>query len=108
MKFGCFAALTLALVGRAMALDGQINIHDPSTIVVCDGKHYTYGTGGSALVSDDGWTWRRGARRSRGGMAPDVIHIGERFYMYVAANIGGQPRAAINMISNKTLDPNRA
>ena len=25
--------------------------------------------------------------------------------MYVAANIGAQPRAAINLISNKTLDP---
>ena len=29
------------------ALDGQIGIHDPSTIVVCDGKYYTYGTGGT-------------------------------------------------------------
>ena len=42
------------------ALDGQIQIHDPSTIALCDGKFYTYGTGGTTLVSDDGWTWRRG------------------------------------------------
>jgi hypothetical protein len=33
-------------------------IHDPSTVVMCNGKYYTYGTGGSALVSEDGWTWR--------------------------------------------------
>ena len=39
-------------------------------------------------------------------MAPDVIHIGDRYYMYVAGNIGGQPRADINMIWSKTLDPN--
>ena len=39
-------------------------------------------------------------------MAPDVIHIGDRYYMYIAANIGGQPRAAENMISSKSLDPN--
>ncbi len=39
------------------------------------------------------------------GLAPDVIHIGDRYYVYVAANIGAQPKAAINMISNKTLDP---
>src|SRR5436305_12949530 len=102
MKFGCFATLTLALAWQALALDGQINIHDPSTIVVCDGKYYLWGTGGGALVSDDGWTWRRGVRPSRSGMAPDLIHIGDRYYMYVAANIGGQPRAAVSMISNQT------
>ncbi len=87
------------------ALDGQVKIHDPSTIMQCDGIFYTYGTGGSCLVSDDGWTWRRGIRPSRSGMAPDIIHLGDRYYMYVAANIGGQPRAAINMIWNKTLTP---
>ena len=91
---------------RPVALDGQVRIHDPSTVIPCEGKYYTYGTGGSCLVSDDGWTWRRGTRPSRGGMAPDVIHLGDRYYMYVAANIGGQPRADINMISSKTLDPN--
>jgi len=90
----------------AFALDGDVQIHDPSTIVQCDGRFYTYGTGGSTLVSDDGWTWRRGVTPARRGMAPDIIHLGNRYYMYVAANIGGQPRAAINMISSKTLDPN--
>jgi arabinan endo-1,5-alpha-L-arabinosidase len=34
-----------------------------------------------------------------------VIHIGDRYYMYIAANIGPQPKAAINMIWSKTLDP---
>ena len=50
----------LALGSLAFALDGDIGIHDPSTVVMCDGKFYAYGTGGSSLVSDDGWTWRRG------------------------------------------------
>src|SRR3954470_15705657 len=95
----------LALTSISVALDGAVNIHDPSTIAVCNGKFYTYGTGGHALVSDDGWTWRRGTTLPRRGLAPDVIHIGDRYYVYVAANIGGQPRAAINMISNQTLDP---
>ncbi len=95
----------LALASLALALDGQIGIHDPSTVVLCNGKFYTYGTGGGALVSDDGWTWRRGAALPRRGLAPDVIHLGDRYYVYVAANIGAQPKAAINMISSKTLDP---
>jgi len=45
-------------VSPALALDGQVQIHDPSTIIACDGKYYTFGTGGSCLVSDDGWTCR--------------------------------------------------
>ncbi len=90
----------------ALALDGQIGIHDPSTVVICDGKFYTYGTGGGSLVSDDGWTWRSGTRPARTGMAPDVIHLGDRFYMYIARNVGAQPKAEINMIWSKSLDPN--
>jgi arabinan endo-1,5-alpha-L-arabinosidase len=39
-------------------------------------------------------------------MAPDIIQLGDRYCMYVAANIGAQPRAAINLIWNRTLDPN--
>jgi arabinan endo-1,5-alpha-L-arabinosidase len=105
MKFRYLAIVALALVSAALALDGQIGIHDPSTIIQCDGKYYTFGTGGSALASDDGWNWRRGTTPSRRGMAPDIIHIGDRYYMYIAANIGAQPKAAINMIWNKTLDP---
>jgi arabinan endo-1,5-alpha-L-arabinosidase len=98
-------ATVFALASLAVALDGQFGIHDPSTVVLCNGKFYTYGTGGGSLVSDDGWTWKRGATLPRRGLAPDVIHLGDRYYVYVAANIGAQPKAAINMISNKTLDP---
>ena len=104
MRYALLATV-LTLASLAFALDGQIGIHDPSTIMLCNGKFYTYGTGGSSLVSDDGWTWRRGVTPSRSGMAPDVIHIGDRYYMYIAANIGAQPKAAINMIWSKTLDP---
>jgi arabinan endo-1,5-alpha-L-arabinosidase len=105
MKYALFATL-LTLTTIAFALDGQIGIHDPSTVVLCDGKYYTYGTGGSSLVSDDGWTWRPGTALPRRGLAPDVIHLGDRYYVYVAANIGAQPKAAVNMIWSKTLDPN--
>ena len=81
----------------ALALDGQIGIHDPSTVIQCDGKYYTYGTGGNPLVSDDGWTWRRGVVPLRTGAAPDVIHIADRYYMYISG---------VTMIWSKTLDPN--
>ena len=103
--FTLLSSAILTLASIALALDGQIGIHDPSTIVQSDGKFYTYGTGGGALVSDDGWTWRRGVAPARTGLAPDVIHIGDRYYMYVAAN-SGVTKAAVNMIWSKTLDPN--
>ncbi|MGE0884693.1 MAG: family 43 glycosylhydrolase [Blastocatellales bacterium] len=90
---------------QAFSLDGQIGIHDPSTIVVCDGKYYTFGTGGTSLVSDDGWTWRQGTRLPRRGLAPDIIHLGDRYFLYIAAN-NGPTKADINLLTNKTLDPN--
>ena len=86
------------------AVDGEIRIHDPSTVIFCDGKYYTYGTGGASLVSDDGWTWRRGTPLPRRGVAPDVIHIGDHYYLYIAAN-SGPTKAEINLLTNRTLDP---
>jgi arabinan endo-1,5-alpha-L-arabinosidase len=106
IKFFFLAIAILSPALAAFALDGQVQIHDPSTIMLCNGKYYTFGTGGTALVSNDGWTWRNGTRASRSGMAPDLIHIGDRYYQYIAANVGGQPKAQITMISNRTLDPN--
>ena len=106
VKHGLLTAAVLLLMSPAFALDGQIQIHDPSTIVRCDGKFYTYGTGGTCLVSDDGWIWHRGTTPARRGMAPDIIQLGDRYCMYVARNIGAQPRADINLIWSKTLDTN--
>ena len=83
MKSVLLAAI-LTLAPAAYALDGQINIHDPSTVIPCEGKYYVYGTGGNPLVSDDGWTWRRGVTPARTGAAPDVIHIGDRYFMYIS------------------------
>jgi arabinan endo-1,5-alpha-L-arabinosidase len=73
--------------------------------MLCNGKYYTYGTGGTSLVSDDGWTWLRGITPARRGMAPDVIHVGDRYYMYISSNPGGQPHSQVIMISSKSLDP---
>jgi len=96
MKSGYLTAALLLLAPCALALDGQITIHDPSTVTESGGKYYTYGTGGNPLVSDDGWTWRRGVTPLRTGAAPDVIHVGDRYFMYISG---------VTMIWNKTLDP---
>lgn len=105
MKCPGSLGILLALTTTAVALDGEFRIHDPSTLVQCDGKFYTYGTGGTCLVSEDGWRWSRGATPPRRGMAPDIMQVGDRYLMYVARNVGAQPRADINLIWTKSLDP---
>jgi len=100
------AAAFFAIASGAYALDGNYGIHDPSTVIESNGKWFTWGTGGSGLMSEDGWTWTNGPRAGRSGMAPDVIHVGDRYYVYAAGNPGGQPHAEINMAWSKSLDPN--
>jgi arabinan endo-1,5-alpha-L-arabinosidase len=115
------AATTLAL--PAHALDGEPIVHDPSTVILHAGRYYTYGTGSGlpVLMSDDGWTWRRAgslmtalpggkagpevlARGGNNTWAPDVIHIGDKFFVYYSAP-GTQPRSAIGLLVGRTLDP---
>ena len=98
-------------------------MHDPSTVIVENGKFYAFGTGAGLpiSVSDDGWTWRRagtlmqavpGGRPgpdvlARGGnntWAPDVIRAGDKYFIYYSAP-GTQPKSAIGLLVGKTLDP---
>ena len=68
---------------------GEPYIHDPSTIAECEGKYYTFGTGGGGLISEDGWSWHSGADRPGGGAAPDVMKIGDRYLCIYGATGGG-------------------
>ena len=113
----------LLLVAPALALDGQPGMHDPSTVIEAGGKFYVYATGNGlpAFVSDDGWTWRRAgsvmqavpggkpgpdviARGGNNTWAPDIIRVGDKYFLYYAAP-GPQPKAAIGLLVGKTLDP---
>lgn len=91
-----------------MAQTGTPYIHDPSTIMECDGKYYTFGTGGGGLISEDGWNWHDGAERPGGGAAPDVIKIGDRYliaYSATGGGLGGGHAGRVLTMWNKTLDP---
>ena len=101
------SALLLAL-DSAYAQVGAPYIHDPSTIVKCDGKYYTFGTGSGGLISEDGWTWHSGAVRPGGGAAPDAIKLGDRYlvgYNTFGGGLGGGHANKIMVMWNKTLDP---
>jgi arabinan endo-1,5-alpha-L-arabinosidase len=100
--------LTLLAAPQARAQVGEPFIHDPSTLAFCEGKYYTFGTGGGGLISADGWTWHRGAERPGGGAAPDVIRIGDRYlvaYSATGGGLGGTHRGQVLTMWNKTLDP---
>jgi arabinan endo-1,5-alpha-L-arabinosidase len=96
MKYGLLMAAVLAAVSPVFALDGQVGIHDPSTIGISDGKYFAFGTGGNGIMSDDGWTWRTGAVRPNGGVAPDVVKVGDRYLV----TYGG-----VSSMWTKSLDP---
>ena len=91
------------------AQTGAPLIHDPSTIMECDGKYYTFGTGGGGLISEDGWTWNGGAIRPGRGAAPDALKIGDRYliaYSATGGGLGGGHSGQVLTMWNKTLDPN--
>ena len=106
-KLTNIAALLMILsVQKLTAQIGKPFIHDPSTIVECDGKYYSFGTGGGGLISEDGWKWSGGGVRPGGGAAPDVIKIGDRYLVVYGATGGSSNhKGAILTMWNKTLDP---
>ena len=92
----------------AAAQVGKPYIHDPSTIMECNGKYFTFGTGGGGLMSSDGWVWDSGAVRPGGGAAPDAIKIGDRYlvgYSSTGGGLGGGHAGRILTMWNKSLDP---
>lgn len=102
------AILSILTAGTATAQVGKPFIHDPSTIMECEGKYYTFGTGGGGLLSEDGWTWQGGAVRPGGGAAPDAMKIGDRYLVVYGATgggLGGGHNGRILTMWNKTLDP---
>jgi arabinan endo-1,5-alpha-L-arabinosidase len=106
-SIGLLALLPVLIIQTLRAQIGKPFIHDPSTIVECEGKYYTFGTGGGGLISEDGWTWNGGAVRPGGGAAPDAIKIGDRYLVVYGATGGGSNhKGAILTMWNKTLDPN--
>ena len=105
------AILVVLLSSSAYEAEAQVGepfIHDPSTIALCDGKYYTFGTGEGGLWSEDGWTWQGGAVRPGRGAAPDVLKIGDRYlvaYSSTGGGLGGSHRGDVLTMWNKTLDP---
>lgn len=54
------------------------------------------------------WTWHKGGVRPGGGVAPDIIHIGDRYYVAYAVGGGGMNgghASNVKVMWTKSLDP---
>lgn len=103
-------------------LTGDLSVHDPSTIVECNGEYWLFATGRGLVSrhSKDLAHWQAGPRvftntpawttnavpRSRGFFwAPDVIHLKDRYFLYYSVSTWGSQTSAIGLATNPTLDP---
>jgi arabinan endo-1,5-alpha-L-arabinosidase len=103
-------------------LEGDLDIHDPSTIIKCKSKYYIFGTG-RGIVSKSSTNkvyWSSGTRvfatapawttnvvSGFNGFfwAPDVIYQHGRYCLYYSVSSWGKQVSAIGLVTNPTLDP---
>ncbi len=111
----------MAAIGVPVA--GMPFVHDPSTVVHFHGKYYVFSTGRGApfYSSPDTVTWTREGSvfaaipdavhalvpKNNGTdvWAPDIIRIGNQFYLYYAVSSWGSFQSAIGLATNPVLDP---
>ena len=100
-----------------------VRVHDPSTIVKCDGEYWIFytGRGVPSYHSRDLMTWEPGphvfsnapawkneavpANRGNSFWAPDVMRVGDRYLLYYSVSVFGRNTSAIGLATNATLDP---
>lgn len=100
---------------------GSLRIHDPSTVVKCNGRYYIFGTGRGIMskssVDKNYWvagprvftnppSWTSNAVPGFTGhfWAPDVIYFNGLYHLYYAVSTWGRQVSAIGLATNPTLD----
>lgn len=121
---GCLIACLWAawFSARAGGLQGDLAIHDPSTVIKCKDSYYVFGTGRGIISksSKDRILWTAGpavftnppawAAENVPGFrgffwAPDVIYVNGRYCIYYSVSTWGSQVSAIGLATNPTLDP---
>lgn len=100
-----------------------VRVHDPSTIVKCDGEYWLFytGRGVPSYHSRDLMTWLPGpqvftnapawteeavpAHRGLSYWAPDVMRVGDRYLLYYSISTFGKKDSAIGLAATPTLNP---
>jgi hypothetical protein len=101
-------------------LRGSLGIHDPSTVIKCNGRYYLFGTHGGIFSksSADKQYWVSGPSvfgvqpswttsytpNLDGFWAPDVILFNGQYHLYYSVSTFGTNRSAIGLVTNPTLD----
>ena len=125
-------AVLLCLAGQLLwaapaDLRGSLGIHDPSTVVPCNGRYYVFGTHGgiyskssadkqfwvagpSVFTSAPAWTTNYSGTNSLTASldsfwAPDVIYFNGLYHLYYAISTFGSQKSAIGLATSPTLDP---
>ena len=118
LLFACVSAF-ISVDARA-ALQGEVNVHDPSTIIRHGNRYWIFGTGAGCIsrYSSNLVTWFAGPRvfttlpawvptaapGNNGDLwAPDIILHSNQHYLYYSASVFGRNTSAIGLATNPTL-----
>ncbi|MDO3385622.1 family 43 glycosylhydrolase [Gilvimarinus sp. SDUM040013] len=120
-RVGLLSLISFSSIASALNLSGITNSHDPSTLVkdgdtyfhftTGDGVWYSRSTdmvnwGNPGTVFNSGWpSWINNAVPGFGGhfWAPDIIQMGDYFYLYYSASSFGSSRSAIGVARTASL-----
>jgi arabinan endo-1,5-alpha-L-arabinosidase len=123
LSIGFFGAF-VGTAPVALALDGELRVHDPSTVVMCKGKYYLFSTGPGIpiLSSEDGFTWQRSGRvlenvpesvhslvpfdKNALVWAPDITFLNGQYFLYYSISSWGSFTSAVGLVTSPTLDAN--
>jgi arabinan endo-1,5-alpha-L-arabinosidase len=110
-------------IAQSARPDYPLAAHDPSSLAESAGTDWVFATGNGirTLRSRDLVHWERGAPalpappewatravpEFRGNYlwAPDILHVGNRWFLYYSVSTFGKNTSAIGLATNRTLDP---
>lgn len=120
-------SILLLSVGHAgsterVPLRGNLEVHDPSTILKCKGRYYVFGTGRniisrssadrvywstspSVFLAPPAWTVHTVPGFTDTFWAPDAVFADGRYCLYYSVSTWGSQVSAIGLVTNPTLDP---
>ena len=119
---GIFFGSNQFLPAAPSALRGNLGVHDPSTVIPCNGRYYVYYTGQgissksssdlkywsagpSVFANPPNWTTNAVPGFTGNIWAPDVIYFNGVYHLYYAVSTFGSQVSAIGLATNPTLDP---
>lgn len=116
------AGLVIVHGAQPLPIRGALGIHDPSTLVKCNGRYYIFGTGQGIISRSSAdlqyweagpgvfdrppaWTTNAVAGFTGNFWAPDIVYVNGKYHLYYSVSTWGSQVSAIGLATNPTLDP---